>query len=73
MTFSDFVSARYCTRSARGDFVADVKSWIGAGIFPHIEQWSDLYRFLTSQNATSEKIEQARKMWRGFKKAVPNE
>jgi hypothetical protein len=72
MTFSDFISARYCTRSARGDFVADAKSWISAGILPSISQWADFYRFLTRQNASDETIQSARKLWRDFKKAVPN-
>ena len=75
MTFSDFILSRRCgtVHLGRSDFLADLKSWIGAEIFPStISQWSDLYRFLTRQNVSDETIQSARKLWRDYKKAVPN-
>jgi len=75
MTFSDFVLSRRCgtVHLGRSDFLADAKSWIGASILPNnIEQWPDFYRFLTRQNASEETIQSARKLWRDYKKAVPN-
>jgi hypothetical protein len=67
MTFKEFIQSARVTNSPRGDFIADAKTLINAGVFPTVEGWGDLYGFMARRRACPEAVEEARKLWRQFK------
>ncbi len=70
MTFVDFIQRRNITGSRRGDFIADSKTLINAGVFPGVKAWADLYRFLSRRRTSDETIIEARRLWRAYLKAT---
>jgi hypothetical protein len=70
MTFAKFIQSKNITNSPRGDFIADTKTLINASVFPVVESWGDLYRFMIRRRACPEAIEEARKLWRAYKSEV---
>ena len=70
MTFKEFIQSARVTNTPRGDFIADAKTLINAGVFPTVDSWCDLYGFMTRRHACPEAIEEARKAWRQFKSKV---
>jgi len=73
MTFKEFIQSARVFPTPRGEFVADCKTLINAGVFPPaIFSWNDFYSFLAYHHRTSpEAIEIARKVWREYKAKVP--
>src|ERR1700722_2979583 len=67
MRFKDFIRSVRVTTTTRGAFVADIKTLINADVFPPVEVWADLYRFLSRRGSSSETIDIARKVWREYK------
>jgi hypothetical protein len=70
MTFKNFIQSARVTETPRGNFIADMKTLINAGVFPAVEMfgWNDFYSFMAYHHRTSpEAIEMARKVWREFK------
>jgi hypothetical protein len=70
MSFKDFMRSARVTNSPRGDFIADAKTLINAGAFPAVENWADLYGFMSRRGSSADKIEEARKLWREYKSKV---
>ena len=57
MSFKDFIRSVRVTTTTRGAFVADIKTLINADVFPPVEVWADLYRFLSRRGSSSETID----------------
>jgi hypothetical protein len=72
MTFKEFIQSARVFPTPRGEFIADMKTLINAGVLPPvIFSWNDLYSFLAYHHRTSpEAIEIARKVWREYKAKV---
>jgi hypothetical protein len=70
MTFKDYIQSTRVFPTPRGDYIADTKTLINAGVFPAIDSWSDLYGFMAGRGARPEAIEEARKVWRQYKAKV---
>lgn len=68
ITFTDFMQTRNVTNTARGAFLAEMKTLINAGAFPPVQQWAELYRFLNRRRASDETITLARQLWREYRK-----
>jgi hypothetical protein len=70
MTFKNFIqSARVCP-TPRGAFIADVKTWINAGVFPAVDSWAELYGYMSRRGSSAAAIDQARTVWRQYKSKV---
>ena len=70
MSFKDFIQSVRVTNTERGAFVADIKTLINADVFPPVDDWATLYRFLSRRGSSSETIIMARKVWREYKAKV---
>ena len=70
MSFKDFLQSVRVTSTPRGEFIADAKTLINAGVFPPVDSWSALYRFMSRRGSRAETIEIARKVWREYKAKV---
>lgn len=68
ITFIDFMQTRNVTNSPRGAFLAEMKTLINAGVFPPVQEWAELYRFLSRRHASDETITLARQLWREYRK-----
>ncbi|MET4290938.1 hypothetical protein ABIB06_002437 [Bradyrhizobium sp. LB8.2] len=66
MTFTEFLQTRNVTDSPRGAFIAEAKTLINAGVFPQVNAWPELYRFLIRRHASTETISLVRQLWRKF-------
>ena len=70
MSFKDFIRSARVTNTPRGDFIADAKTLINAGVFPAVEGWADLYGYMNRRGSSAEAIKTARKVWREYKAKV---
>jgi hypothetical protein len=70
MKFAEFIQSARVTATPRGDYIADTKTLINAGVFPAVDSWADLYGFMSRRGSRLEAIEEARKVWRQFKSKV---
>jgi hypothetical protein len=68
-TFTSFIQSCFITNSPRGDFIADAKTLISAGVFPAIDSWGDLYAFMMRRRACPEAVTEGRKLWAQFRKS----
>ncbi len=70
MTFKEYIQSARVTSTPRGDYIADTKTLINAGVFPAVDSWADLYGFMMRRRACPEAIEEGRKLWRQYKSKV---
>jgi hypothetical protein len=70
MTFVEFIKRARVTETPRGDFIADTQTLVSCGKLPDFKTWGELYVFMTSRHACAPAIEQARRVWRQYRKAA---
>jgi hypothetical protein len=68
-TFADFISATRVIPSRRGDLLKMFQMMIANDAFPAVAEWSELYRLMGRLSAGDDAVDQARKLWREYRKA----